>query len=229
MPIGAVNRAVGPAPQGGDRAWLDGVAPRRIEVYAEVGCPFTHVGLRRFVEQRDARRSGARVRVRAWPLEWVNGRPLDPAVVAREVDALRESVAPGLFTGFDRAAFPATSIPAFGLAAAAYAIDDATGEAVSLAIRDALFEDGRDVADPDVLRALGAPWGVEPMSPDAASAAVHADRARGEQRGVRGSPHFFAGSTDWFCPTLIIRHDDGTFAVKTATDRMQQFYATALG
>ena len=101
------------------------MAPRRIEVYAEVGCPFTHVGLHRLLQQRDARGSDVRVRVRAWPLEWVNNRPLDPGFVAREVDALRETVAPDLFYGFDPATFPATSIPAFGLAAAAYSLDDA--------------------------------------------------------------------------------------------------------
>ena len=55
----------------------------------------------------------------------------------REIDALRATVAPDLFAGFDPKTFPRTSIPAFGLAAAAYRVDDATGEAVSFALRNA--------------------------------------------------------------------------------------------
>jgi hypothetical protein len=50
-----------------------------IEVFADAGCPFTHVGLRRLVEHRDhAGRDDVVLRVRAWPLELVNGHPLDP-------------------------------------------------------------------------------------------------------------------------------------------------------
>src|SRR6478736_5876076 len=79
---------------------------------------------------------------------------------AREIDALRELVAPDLFAGFDPSSFPATSVPAFGLVAAAYLIGDPTGEAVSLAVRDALFERGLDVTDPEVLHEIGEPYGV---------------------------------------------------------------------
>jgi predicted DsbA family dithiol-disulfide isomerase len=229
LPIGARNRDERPVTER-PRARLDGaVRGRRIEVYAEVVCPFAHVGLRRLVRERAARGCDAPVRVRAWPLEWVNGRAVDPALVAREVDALRETVAPDLFTGFDPSVFPPSSIPAFGLAAAAYAIDDATGEAVSLAVRDALFEDGADVSDREVLRDIGAPWGVVPLQDDAAIAAVEGDYTRGAVRGVRGSPHFFVGTDDWFCPTLTVHHDDGHFVVHPATDRMERFYAVALG
>ena len=104
---------------------------RRVEVYADLGCPFTHVGLRRFVERRaEAGRDDIALVVLAWPLEIVNGRPLDPAFIAEEVDEIREQVAPGVFAGFDPAAFPATSIPGMGLAARAYEQGAAVGEAV---------------------------------------------------------------------------------------------------
>ena len=74
-----------------------------VEVFAEITCPFAHVGLRRFVVRREASGRAAPVLwVRAWPLELVNGEPLDPDVVARHVDELRERVAPDLFRGFDR-------------------------------------------------------------------------------------------------------------------------------
>lgn len=65
-----------------------------IEVFADVVCPFTHVGLRRLVERRHELGSSAVLRVRAWPLELVNGEPLAADVVAEEVRELREQVAP---------------------------------------------------------------------------------------------------------------------------------------
>ena len=53
-----------------------------IEVFADVACPFTHIGLRRLVEQRAALgRDDVTLLVRAWPLELVNGKPLDPAFI----------------------------------------------------------------------------------------------------------------------------------------------------
>ena len=70
--------------------------------------------------ERSARNVPVLLHVLAWPLEWVNGAPLDADFVAMEVQALRETVAPELFAGFDPATFPSTSVPALALAAAAY-------------------------------------------------------------------------------------------------------------
>jgi len=199
----------------------------RIEVFADIVCPFTHVGLRRLSEARRSRETSPSVRVRAWPLEWLNGAPLDPAVVVREIDALRARVAPDLFAGFDAATFPRTSIPAFGLAAAAYAVDDLTGEVLSLALRDALFERGRDVSDDDVLRTIGQPFGIEPLAHIAAESAIRTDWERGQARDVKGSPHFFVGDRGWFCPTLDISHEGQRFDVQVAEATMRDFYAAA--
>ena len=116
-----------------------------------------------------------RVHVRAWPLELINGAPLAVELVGREIDALRASVAPDLFADFDPAQFPHTSMPAFGSAASAYTVNETVGEGVSLAIRDALFEQGRDMADPDVLVEIGARFDVEPFPPSTTEAAVRAD------------------------------------------------------
>lgn len=181
--------------------------PTVIEVFAELTCPFTHVGLRRFVAERDARgRIDVVLRVRAWPLELVNGEPLDPTFVAGEVAALRREVAPDLFAGFDPSTFPATSLPAFALANAAYRESDARGEAVSLALRDLLFEQGRDLTDPDVLHDLAARHGLTVTDEDRVAAG--ADHAEGIERGVSGSPHFFTPVGTFFCPALEITHDD---------------------
>lgn len=196
-----------------------------LEVFADIGCPFAYVGLRRLVARREELgRSDVALRVHAWPLELVNGQPLDPAFIAEEVEVLRDTVAGDLFVGFDEAAFPASSLPAMDLVAAAYAVDVATGEAVSLAVRMALFEDGRDVADPGVLAEIGAAHGVV-VDPDAARAAVLADWQQGRERGVRGSPEFFVAGRAWFCPVLDIERVDGELQVRVDEDSMPEFLA----
>jgi predicted DsbA family dithiol-disulfide isomerase len=201
---------------------------RHIEVFADIVCPFTHVGLRRLVDARAARGRASVLRVRAWPLELINGHPLERELAAREIDALRASVAPDLFRGFDTGVWPRSSLPAFGLAVAAYAIDDRTGEAVSLAVRAALFEGGLDVSDAEVVRRIGEAYGVNPLDPATIRAAVENDWARGKVRKVKGSPHFFVGDADWFCPSLVIRHEGDDLAIEPAAESMRDFYDAAL-
>lgn len=179
-----------------------------IEVFADVGCPFTHVGLRRFVERRaELGRDDVVLHVRAWPLEIVNQRPLDAAFIAEEVDDIREQVAADLFEGFVEAAFPATSLPALTLAAAAYDHDVHVGEAVSLALRDLLFERGVDIADTAVLQSLADEHGVTVDLAD--TTRVLAEHAEGVERNVTGSPHFFTPAGRFFCPALDVSRDDG--------------------
>ena len=127
----------------------------RVEVFADVSCPFAYVGLRRLLDARDARGSNTRILVRAWPLEWINGRQLAPELVAAEIAGLRASVAPRLFRGFEPTRFPESTIGALGLAAAAYRLNSALGERLSLRLREALFEEGRDLADDAELRSIG--------------------------------------------------------------------------
>jgi len=201
---------------------------RPIDVFADILCPFTHVGLRRFVTARKARQSSRRLHVRAWPLELVNGAPLDRELVAREIAALRASVAPDLFAGFATGIWPSTSIPAFGLAAAAYEIDDRVGEVVSLALREALFEDGLDIAAIATLEEIGGRFGVAVPDTSANEAAVRADWAAGRLLGVKGSPHFYVDGRDWFCPGLIVEHDANGFVIHDAGKRVEEFLAVAL-
>ncbi|MFA5884252.1 MAG: DsbA family protein [Acidimicrobiia bacterium] len=194
-----------------------------LEVYADVACPFTHVGLRRVAARRaDLGRDDVVLRVRSWPLELVNGQPLDAAFIAEEVDVLRATVAPELFGGFREDAFPASSLPALDLAYAAYRVGDGVGERVSLALRTALFEDGRDVADPAVLAEIAAAHGVS-VDPEADRAGVLADYEGGKTRGVRGSPEFFAGGEGWFCPVLDVRRVDGALQVTPDEATMVRF------
>jgi predicted DsbA family dithiol-disulfide isomerase len=201
----------------------------RIEVFADIVCPFTHVGLHRLVEARAARDASATIVVRAWPLERINGSPLDPELVASEITALRTQVARDLFRGFDASHFPKTSIPAFGLVAAAYAHDSALGESVSIAVRNAVFEHGLDVGDERVIKRMAETFGIEPFTAEQIEEAVAADWADGRARGVRGSPHFFVGDFEWFCPTLRVRHANGAFDVHDAEASTREFYAVAFG
>jgi len=188
---------------------------RTVEVFADVLCPFTHVGLHTLIDRRTERGlAEPRLRIRAWPLELINGQPLDAAHVAAEIDALRASVRPDLFAGFSQQNFPTTTVPAFGLAAAAEH-DPALSEQVGLALRDALYEQGRDIGEPAVVAEIGAGFGLTPLPADATDAAIRADWDEGKLRGVIGSPHFFTpDGGSWFCPGLDISRDSrGAFVV----------------
>ena len=177
-----------------------------IEVFADVACPFTHVGLRRFVDRRtELGRSDVVLQVRAWPLELVNAQPLDPHFIAEEIDDIRQQTAPTLFQGFAEASFPASSLPALALAAAATDKDLALGEQISLILRDLLFEQGVDIADLDVLTRLAADHQVPIDLAD--THRVLADHADGVARGVIGSPHFFTPAGGFFCPSLDVHRD----------------------
>lgn len=188
-----------------------------VEVFADVLCPFTHVGLRTLIDRRRERQlTEPRLRIRAWPLEVVNGKPLDAHHVGAEITALRASVRPDLFAGFSVDTFPATSMVAFALTAAA----DRTGdplliEEVGIALRSAVFEEGLDIGRREVVAPIADRFGLEPLTVDATSAAVHADWEEGRSRGVIGSPHFFTDDGgSWFCPGLSISRDDvGNFVV----------------
>ena len=200
-----------------------------IEVYADIWCPFTHVGLRAVAEQRArAGRDDVVIRVRAWPLELVNGAPLDPMTPRQHADELRAQVAPTLFAHLDTAHFPASTLEALALAEHAYRQGADLGERISFALRDALFEEGRDISDRTVLEDIAGTVGVG--TPDRSdAAAVLADWASGRERGVLGSPHFFCGGTDAFCPSLDITKDpDHGLAVTRDTAGLTRFVTRCL-
>lgn len=206
-----------------------GGTPTVIEVFADVCCPFTHVGLRRFVALRhEERRDDIRLWVRSWPLEIVNGHPLEAALIAEEVDELRAQVAPELFAHFDEHAFPHSSLPALALAAEAYRIDLDVGERVSLELRDHLFEKGADIAAPEILAPLAARFEVPFATGDVDTAAILADHDEGRRRGVVGSPHFFTPDGGFFCPALDVSRDENDrLRVRADPDAFDLFIASS--
>jgi predicted DsbA family dithiol-disulfide isomerase len=178
-----------------------------IEVFADIWCPFSHVGLR-MIQTRRARagRTDLAIWVRAWPLELVNRAPLDATITRDHAEDLREQVAPNLFRHLDIERFPSSTIGALALANRAYRTSPQVGERISFALRNALFEDGRDISDQVTLEHLAHDHGT--VMPDESDRAdVMADWHEGKRRGVLGSPHFFCGGTDAFCPSLDITKD----------------------
>ena len=200
-----------------------------IEVFADVWCPFAHVGLQTIHRQRArAGREDVAIWVRAWPLELVNGAPLDASTTGVHVDELREQVAPDLFCHFDVTRFPSSTLDALALANRAYRADLYVGELLSFALRQALFEEALDVSDSRALERIAHTLGIA-MPDDSDYAGVVADWHEGERRGVLGSPHFFCGDVDVFCPSLTITADpvNGTSILRD-TSRLTDFLARCL-
>lgn len=198
-----------------------------IELFADVACPFAHVSLCRIAARRSAvGREDVPIVVRSWPLELVNGTPLDAHEVDEEIAVLRDSVAGDLFEGFDPAVFPSTSMPALALVAAGYAEDPVVGERLAFEVRDLLFEQGADVTDSDVLGAVADRHGL-PRSAMEEHDRVREDYEEGRRRGVVGSPHYFVEGRDVFCPSLDVSKPEGSLRVRFDRERFEEFVREA--
>jgi 2-hydroxychromene-2-carboxylate isomerase len=198
----------------------------QIDAYADMSCPFAHVGLRAVARRRE--QLGLRdvtIRIKAWPLELVNGEQLDLATIVAHVEDLRRQVAPDLFKGFRPDTVPASTLPALALADAAYRVDDQVGEAVSFALRAALFEDGLDISEPGVLDQVAATHGLHDAD-FGDQHGIHDDWHEGKARGVEGSPHFFCGEVEAFCPSLdIAGGEDGELRIRRNMEVLDRFLA----
>lgn len=196
-------------------------------MFADVSCPFAYAGLTRISAYRDELGPGAPMLVvRAWPLELVNGSPLTGSGIAPKVDALRQKVVPDLFTGFDPACFPTTTLPALAAEAATRRISPSKGMECALALRRALFEEGADIGDAAVVALISTKLGF-PESSEQDHETVLRDHAAGASRGVRGSPHFFTAAGDFFCPTLEIHHDDDGYEIDFDAPGFERFVSAA--
>ncbi len=202
---------------------MDNSPDAPIEVFADLWCTFAHVGLHFARERRDA--AGLQhvpIVVRAWPLELVNGAPMDPAKVGEHVHELQEFAAPNLFQKVDLDHFPTSTLEGLALTARAYRIDPVLGERAAFALRDALFEHGQDISDAAVLRSIADELGTGLPDPDD-HAEVLADFAEGTRRGVIGSPHYFHGSAQAFCPALDIERGDAGLTIRSNAERLDEF------
>lgn len=195
-----------------------------IEVFADIWCPFAHVGLRTVARQRAERGLHTPIVVRAWPLELVNGAPLDAAKTLDHVEELRSEVAPDLFRAFDVDNFPTSTLEALALVARAQRVSPQLGERASFDVRVAMFESGLDISDDVVLARLAGALGIE-LPDDDDRESVLADWNAGIARGVKGSPHFFCQGRDSFCPSLDIsrRPGDAHLTIHTDVARLTEF------
>ncbi len=196
--------------------------PTPLEVFADITCPFTHVGLKKVISLLADRGTDVEIIVRAWPLEWVNDAPLEAGPVAQKIQALQQQLGIDDFGGFRDDTWPTSTIPALNLAAAAFAVDAATGLRVSLALRAALFEDGLDISDAAVLASLAATEGLPTPGTEPAQGVLD-DYAEGQRRGVRGSPDFWVGEDEFFCPALRLGHENGHLTAEFDADGLQGF------
>ena len=99
------------------------------------------------------------------------------------------------------------------------------GEAISLALRSALFEKGLDISQPEVLSTIARSFGVRPSDAEDDQAVLD-DWHEGVRRGVVGSPHFFCGDSNVFCPSLEIAKDGtGHLEVSRNMDALDVFLA----
>lgn len=199
-----------------------------IEVFADIWCPFAYVGLVQLQAVRDELAPSLPIVVRAWPLELVNGVPLDPRTVAEEVADLRAQVVPELFAGLDPDHFPATTIPALGLVAAAAQQGLSLGESLGMTLRRWIFEEGRDVSDPRVLAEAGRAASIQVPPAEWSRAAVDTEHALGRARGVKGSPHFFVGTSESFCPTLRIARSGAHLHIAMQRERLRSWLSSCL-
>lgn len=207
---------------------------RTVEIYADLGCPFAYVGLRRLIRERQERGVDLTLRLRAWPLELVNGTPLDPAMLGAEIEAIRGGLEPGMFAGFDPGRFPTSTVPAMGLVAVAGSRSDELGESVGMQLRTLLWEEGADIGDPEVLAPVAAEAGLTSGGDLAVVLAegrrrVEAEWSEGVDRGVIGSPHFFVAQDDFFCPAVSVSHDDDGYHVTATPERFEAFVAAVFG
>jgi predicted DsbA family dithiol-disulfide isomerase len=201
-----------------------------IEVFADVWCPFAHVGLTRLVQRRSEADSTKPLWVRSWPLELVNNEGLTYDFVAEQVDAINEGIGTGLFVGLSNAAWPSTTLPALRLTCVGYEAGLSVGEAIALDLRRRLFELGQDIAHPDVLDEVAAQHGlVRPADPtDPESDPPVTEWHIGKERGVQGSPHYFTKSANFFAPSLDIERVDGKLEVHADPAGFERFARTVL-
>ena len=147
--------------------------------------------------------------VRAWPLELVNGVPLDAGLISQKVRTFRDQVAPNLFRGLDSAPSPSTSMPALRLEAARASQSAAAGNGSASPYGRQCSNTGVTSPTGECLREIAASCGVDDPVPVSDNDVIE-DWLAGKQRGVVGSPHFFAAEGNWFCPSLTITQtDDG--------------------
>jgi len=189
---------------------------RRLEVFADVVCPFAYVGTLRAIDA--AARAGVPLVLRPMLLGGLLrdiGRPSDPnallpAAKAARIrdDAVRQAAAIGRVIRFPDA-HPRRTVAAMRLVTAAAEADRLP---LLLALWQAYWERGLDVADPAVLDAVARPFGLG-----------SADAARPEARdGLRAATDAAVAAGVFGAPTLRLCEGDRVVAHEWGADRVHR-------
>ncbi len=188
-----------------------------IEVFADIWCPFAHVGLRAIEEQRArAGRTDVAIWVRAWPLELVNGVQLDPTVTWEHAEDLRDQVAAEPLQSPRCRPVPDFDPRGPGPGQPGLSDRPAGRRAGQLRPAGRAVRGGPGHLGPGDARVPGPRPRRCPCPTGRTGLPCVADWDEGQRRGVLGSPHFFCGDTDVFCPSLDITKDpvDGLSVVR---------------
>lgn len=168
-----------------------------IAIYSDIACPWATVTVHRLRRARDAHGLAVVFDQRAWPLEWVNKGGTPRHIVEPETAVLAQHE-PELFSRFQGASWPSTTLPAFELVAAARrAFGLRAAEDVDYHLRLRFFRDSADVSLRHELWQAAADaglnadkvlnvWQTEPVRAD-----VVADYARSHELPIQGSPQIF--------------------------------------
>ena len=99
----------------------------------------------------------------------------------------------------------------------------------SSALRHALFEEGLEIPCPDVLSDITTSAGVGWLDAPTNERSLTTWQ-EGAARGVKGSPHFYCGDSDAFCPSLEISKDGtGHLKVSANSDVLDAFLTDCFG
>lgn len=100
---------------------------------------------------------------------------------------------------------------------------------MSFALRVALFERGLDISSLPVLKAIAADFGLDAVDVTD-SGTVISEWRTGQDRGVKGSPHFFCENIDAFCPALDIERDEhGHLVLNRRSEQLIAFLDSCFG
>ncbi|MFI6516218.1 DsbA family protein [Spirillospora sp. NPDC050679] len=182
----------------------------RIEVYAEVLCPWCYIGKRRLSAALAG--LGERVEVAWRSFELAPDAPREPGVTAAEamrawrgdqtearIARIRSlGAAEGLELDLEKAR-PVNTFDAHRLIHLAADGQRGRGDAMAERLLHAYHTEGLNIADPEVLIRLGAEAGVEPaavravLEGDWYAEQVRGDERRGRELGVSGVPTLVIG------------------------------------
>jgi predicted DsbA family dithiol-disulfide isomerase len=169
--------------------------PTELWQSGEYYCPWTYIAVVRLRRVMPSLADRLTLRLRAYPLELIDGFAAPRDVLAQEwwLAAIQEPHA--AFAAHSGADWPTTTMPAFEAAWCAARQGDEVGADFDLRVRRAFFAEGRDIGSREVMREIAGEAGLDRAAFErdfasgmAASAVVEEARLGREQYRVRGTP-----------------------------------------